>query len=202
MSPSAAPAPGWAGVAQSGSLSWLLTSGGSGGPAVRLVDQTRTCARVRQRLDKTCPWLHSCAGPPFPTPSQEFWRQLHTGSARGKSQPGAGRRSAPAPGGPTLRTLFLLRQKGGREERLAGLTGAWFLQRWRSLDGAVDSGAWRQIGFWGLSGSLSDQISLSSLSLLLLLLSACPLLCVFLFFPSLCLLFTSSLSFCWGICPS
>lgn len=61
---------------------------------MRLVDMTplqgrHTYVRVCVRLDKSCPWLHSYAGPPFPTLSQECWRQLHTGSAKGKTQPGA-----------------------------------------------------------------------------------------------------------------
>lgn len=49
------------------------------------------------RLDKSCPWLRSYAGPPFPTLSQECWRQLHTGSAKGKTQPGAASRGSDAP---------------------------------------------------------------------------------------------------------
>lgn len=46
------------------------------------------CVCVCLCMGKSCPWLHSYAGPPSPTPSQECWRQLHTGSAKGKVQPG------------------------------------------------------------------------------------------------------------------
>lgn len=47
-----------------------------------------THTHVCVRLDESCPWLHSCAGPPFPTLSQECWRQRRTGSAKGKTEPG------------------------------------------------------------------------------------------------------------------
>lgn len=36
-------------------------------------------------VGKSCSWLHSYAGPPSPTPSQECWRRLITGSAKGKT---------------------------------------------------------------------------------------------------------------------
>lgn len=45
---------------------------------------TYVCMCVSVCVGKSCPWLHSFAGPPSPTPSQECWRQLHTGSAKGK----------------------------------------------------------------------------------------------------------------------
>lgn len=67
-----------------------LTSGGVGGQSCEAGwYDADTHMHVCLRPDKSCPWLHSYAGPPSPTLSQECWRQLHTGSAKGKTQPGA-----------------------------------------------------------------------------------------------------------------